>query len=343
MKHKYFLIGAAVILFILIIITSFVRQASRKKNAYNQSNTKQIATTNNNPQFIPSPTPELLKGQKDYAAFQDFLNILSGPTQQNTESTPPSDITTPTSIPLTDEERAKKSEAKVLQNYKAFSDLLGIVFAQGNASQQQSSFYPDTILTTQISPSSTLQPQNQPSTFNPISSDFIYYSQCNGDYDNYPLPNGCNICKAGCGQTTVAMILSSYIDRQFTPSAVADSYKQNGFTAGCKGSTVGDAQQILQMNGLKTTDIIYYGDSSVGETTEDLKSYLKAGWTMYMLAKFCPKGCGHFFWIVDIDKDNNIWTYDPGYGNIDGKKIVPLNETTLNPAARYYVAFGVKK
>ncbi|MBI3366183.1 C39 family peptidase, partial [Candidatus Roizmanbacteria bacterium] len=173
-------------------------------------------------------------------------------------------------------------------------------------------------------------------------SNKVYYSQCNDTYDNYLLPQGCNICKAGCGPTTVAMILSSYIDKKFTPSYVVDLYKQNGFAAGCKGTTVGDSQQILEQNGMKTTDLLYYAESPYEEIVTDLKSYLKNGWTIYMLAKFCPKGCGHFFWIVDIDNNNNVWTYDPGYGNIDGRKIVPLNEITLNPPAQYYVAFGVR-
>lgn len=270
MKQKYFLIGAVIILFILIIVTSFFANLSKKTS---------VSTT------FQEPTPYI---------------------------------------------------------YEAFNDLLGIMFrqasAQNSGSQQQSSFNPDSPASISTTPTSTFQLQNQASSVYPPTSNLVYYPQCKGNYDDYALPGGCNICDAGCGPTSVAMILSSYVDKKFTPPAVVNLYKENGLTAGCKGSTIIDGQTILTQNGMKTTDVLYYGDSSTQEAVQDMKNYLDNGWTMYTLVKYDPKW-GHFFWIIDVDEKNNVWAYDPA----DGTKPVPLNESNVTPSPKYYLAIGVKK
>ncbi len=336
MKQKYLLIGAAIILLILVIISSLFNQLTKK--AQKQRSLPQTQSQEGpRQQKYAAPEEFVLenraKQNKDIAAVKDLFNLFSGPTQPGVLASPTAYIQNQNAFsPSTKDSQSVEPDPR-----KAFNEFLGIVFGQNIGSLQQSSFYPP-----DKSGSSNLSSTNANKT-SEKPQNLIYYSQCNDNYDNYPLPGGCNICKAGCGPTSVAMILSSYIDKKFTPSVVANLYKQNGLTAGCKGSTVGNAQQILEQNGMKTTDLLYYGETPTEEVVNDLKSYMQYGWTIYMLAKFCPKGCGHFFWIVDVDDNNNVWTYDPGYGNIDGKKIVPLNETSLNPPAKYYVAFGVRK
>ncbi len=300
-------------------------------NRYDQQQNSYPSLTPTNPSFPttasqlgnipPSPTPT----KTPLSVFTSALNnIYGGPVSQTVTIFPQRPKTTPVPTP---------------DPMKSFINALDALFSGFSNSKVD---LPSTIddgsgqkLPEQLTKETTTQ-QGAP-------SEKVYYSQCNGGYDSYPLPGGCNMCRAGCGPTSVAMILSSYIDKKFTPPAVVDLYAQNGFEAGCDGTTVGDAQMILEQNGMKTTDLLYYGETPTEEVLNDLKSYLQYGWTMFMLAKFCPKGCGHFFWIVDVDSNNNVWTYDPSYGNLYGTKIVPLNETSLNPPAQYYVAFGVKK
>ena len=175
--------------------------------------------------------------------------------------------------------------------------------------------------------------------------DLVYYPQCGPEYGNQPLPSGCTLCKAGCGPTTVAMILSSYVGRDFTPKKVVDLYRTKGFSLGCNGSRLSDAKVILEENGVLTTNLMFYPKVAANDIdlTSDLRNYIKrGGWTMFALGDFsypdpsCTK-C-HFFWIVDIDESNNIFAYDPYYGIFQ----IPYNENS-NPILRYKIMFGVKK
>jgi len=172
----------------------------------------------------------------------------------------------------------------------------------------------------------------------PKVNKFVYYPQCDGEYDDLPMPNGCYFCEAGCGLATTAMILSSYVDKKFTPAAVIDLYKQKGLYAGCKGSKITDHQEILQENGLKTTDLMVYNSNN--DAVEDFKSYINSGWTIFALGRFCSNDCQHFFWITNIDENNNVWAYDPFYGK---QQMPPINENKYQPFPNYRMAFGVKK
>lgn len=317
MKQKYFLAAAGIVLAMLIIITIIIgnNKKNRKSEKIIISKSQHNADTLSS---IPTIAPIYQEEKKGEDVFKNTAELFLGYTDQEAVALSTKNPNAPTYNQTHDRK----------EPYTALVEMLGF-FGQNFGSLQQSSSY-----------SSDKLGGSKSSTDN---SNRVYYSQCNGEYDTYPLHGGCTVCKAGCGQTSVAMILSSYVDKKFTPSAVVELYKQNGLESGCKGSTIADAQQILEQNGMKTTDILYYGEMPTEEVINDLRSYIQYGWTMFMLAKFCPKGCGHFFWIVDVDDNNNVWTYDPKYGNIDGKKIVPLNETSLNPPAQYYAAFGVRK
>lgn len=182
-----------------------------------------------------------------------------------------------------------------------------------------------------------------PLTPNPQSptAKYIYYSQCDGPYDSYPLAEGCNICQAGCGPTTVAMILSSYVDKKNTPPYVVDIYKDIG-AAAC-GTGLGYAKQVITEGGAKTSDyILPYTDKQylASEVASEFRSYIKNGWTIFALASYCDAGCGHYFWITDIDEKGNILAYDPYYGK---NSTPPINENSRNPFPKYIAAFGVKK
>ncbi len=179
-------------------------------------------------------------------------------------------------------------------------------------------------------------------TENNSSQSRTYYNQ-SGNLGSLPLPNGCNLSKAGCGPTTVAMIASSYLGNYFTPKVIVDMYKSRGYLLGCSGSYYSDAKKVLQSLGLKTTDSLFFNTEKADTVVPDLRKYLAKGWTFFALANFCNKSdgstCGHMFWITDVDSRGNILAYDPAYGPFE----IPYNENSRYPYPLYKAAFGVKK
>jgi len=190
----------------------------------------------------------------------------------------------------------------------------------------------------------------------PDVNGLIYYPQCNGPYDNYPLPQEGTICQAGCGPTTVAMILASYVDKNINPPLVVEEYRKNGYYLGSSGSYYFHAQNILKSYNLKIATIFADNqrrtiDQVMTQFGEIVKNYQKSGWTFFALANFCdphpckdnPKeicSCGHFFWITKIDDNLDTWAYDPYYGRLLPR---PYNEKSRYPFPKYRVILGVKK
>jgi hypothetical protein len=189
-------------------------------------------------------------------------------------------------------------------------------------------------------PAPTFPTSTSPPT---IYNGLVYYPQCSGPYDNYPLPSGCTICKAGCGPTTVAMILSSYYSQSYTPpKVVSDVYR--GHYVGCEGSNFYSAFQILgntQTYGLKVSDYWSYNRETInGKIASEFRSYIDNGWTLFTLANFGESDArGHFFWIIDIDSNNNVWAFDPYYGRFQ----IPFNENKYGIYPKYRYVFGVRK
>lgn len=169
---------------------------------------------------------------------------------------------------------------------------------------------------------------------------YVYYDQCRSDFGNTPLPQGCTICRAGCGPTTVSMIVSSFFDPSFNPKKTIDYYQARGYYIGCSGSYIDDAKKLLKSLGFTTTDYRVYKLATADKVYQDFKKYLDGGWTIFVLANFCENGCGHFFWVVDVDDQKNIWAYDPYYGR---KQLPPFNENQYYPFPKYRYAFGVRK
>ncbi|MBI5127421.1 C39 family peptidase [Candidatus Roizmanbacteria bacterium] len=186
------------------------------------------------------------------------------------------------------------------------------------------------------SPDTSTTNNNQPPT-----TGLAYFAQCDSEYADLPLPDGnCNLCQAGCGPTTVAMIASSYLGSNFNPRTIVNMYKSRGYLLSCAGSTYYDAKSILESLGLKTTDYIVFNFETADQVTGDLKKFLNSGWTFFTLANFKSTGGGHYFWITDIDDKGNIWAYDPYYGRLQAP---PFNENSRYPFPEYRIAFGVKK
>lgn len=180
--------------------------------------------------------------------------------------------------------------------------------------------------------SSNLSSNSQPNV------KYTYYAQCNG-YGNIPLPSGCNVCEAGCGPTTVAMIAASYLGNQYNPKTIVDLYDEKGYYLSCAGSRYSDAKAALEGLGLKTTSYLTYNFDEADVVASDFKKYIDAGWTIFTLANYCDKGCGHYFWVTEV-QDGKILAYDPYYGK---STTPPYNENSRYPFPKYRLAFGVKK
>ncbi|PJA55442.1 hypothetical protein CO165_03515, partial [Candidatus Roizmanbacteria bacterium CG_4_9_14_3_um_filter_33_18] len=190
-----------------------------------------------------------------------------------------------------------------------------------------------------LSPTPTIQPQGPTSSVqHPSSTSFTYYAQC-GDQGSLPLPDGGTLCSAGCGPTTVAMISSSYVDKKYDPKVIVNLYQSNDYLLGNDGSRYSDAHELLKSLGLKTTDYLVFDSEKAETIVPELRKYLASGWTFFTLASFCSGGCGHYFWITDIDSKGNIIAYDPAYGRYQ----IPYNENSRYPYPLYRLAFGVKK
>lgn len=175
------------------------------------------------------------------------------------------------------------------------------------------------------------------------SGSYTYYSQCSGPYDSNPLPNGCTVCEAGCGPTSVAMILSSYIDSSMTPPKTIDAMNKAGVRIGCYGSYISEIYSYLRNRGdLKVSDFIIPAEKGLTakDVAKDLQGYTKSGWTVFILANFKTDGGGHYFWVTDVNDNGEILAYDPYYGK---QQTPPINENRYSPAPYYRYAFAVKK
>ncbi len=172
----------------------------------------------------------------------------------------------------------------------------------------------------------------------------IYYTQY-GNYYLLPKQDGgenkkCTIHYAGCGPTTSAMIIASYVDKSINPELVVDYFGKKGYYLGCNGSSIYDNKSVLEEYGVKTsTDVMSFSLDESDKITSILKNYLKAGWTFFTLANFRENGGGHFFWIVDIDESGNFWAFDPWYG----RYAQPFNENIYYPFPKYRQIFKVRK
>ena len=223
-----------------------------------------------------------------------------------------------------------KLENKVKDFFQLMDDLNNIGKGQDN---NQS---PATNNPTPVSNLPTGQADNQSPVTN--NQSLTYYAQC-GDQGNISLPNGCTMCSAGCGAASVSMIASSYLSKDYDLKTIVDLYKKNNYLLGCDGSRYTYAHELLKGLGLKTTDYLVFNSEKSDTVVPQLRKYLSAGWTFFTLASFCEKGCGHYFWITDIDSKGNIFAYDPAYGRYQ----IPYNENSRYPYPLYRLAFGVKK
>jgi len=272
------------------------------------------------------------------------IAIISSATMAEIYATLPPELQ-PTQDP---QEETRKSQAKIGSLFNFFSTFFSVPESMYNAMNYQlPTLTPTPPIPTQRplgAPIPTLPgfPTPTTSTTPPTGRGYVYYPQCGGPYDNYPLTPTITVCKCGCGPTTVSMILSSYLGRTITPPEVVDIYKSQG-RARC-GTSLGSAKKILAEQGVTTSDyIVPYNENGykIEQVADDMKPYIRNGWTIFVLASFASSSdLNHFFWITNIDDQNNVYAYDPYYGS---GKIPPINQNTRYPYPKYLAAFGVRK
>ena len=240
---------------------------------------------------------------------------------------------------------AKKNELtpekKAQQDAKIFTDTLNILINLPFLFMQSSTSPEESLTPTLSIPTPTTNLKSPVSNLSPTN--YTYYSQCSGPYDNVPLPQGCTMCDAGCGPTSVAMILSSYIDKSLTPPKTVEIMKAKGARIGCFGSYISEIYSYLKGRGdLKISDFIIPSEKGLtaAEVAKDLQGYTKSGWTVFVLANFKTNGGGHYFWVTDVNDNGDILAYDPYYGK---QQTPPISENRYSPAPYYRYAFAIKK
>ena len=175
---------------------------------------------------------------------------------------------------------------------------------------------------------------------------YIYYAQCGEPYGSYLLPiqNGaegeqCTECSAGCGPTTAAMIISSYVDSTQTPPKVIESMSNAGVSISCDGTGMYQLHEYMKnVPGIKVSDIISLGNAQAKDVVGDFRNYTNGGWTLFTVADF--KSGAHYFWVTDVTVDGKILAFDSFYGS---GKPTPFDENQYDPYPYYIYAFAVKK
>jgi len=275
----------------------------------------------------------------EWARENDLLDQIDNPDIFiNSTDLPPSSV----SPSQTYTPGSASAAAQTSKDLKLIADLFALLFTMpGVGNTADFSYQSGSASAITASPAFTYA-QITPSV---VLDNLIYYKQQDGPYDNYPLPQGCTIKKKGCGPTTAAMVLSSYVSLNFNPPRTVDYYQSQGYKLGCEGSNLADLQLTLQNHGLETTRAknLHYGVAN--QVVDVFKNYLKDGYTAVALAEFdvnspnCGR-CGHYFWVVDVDANDNIWALDGFYGRRQNPQ--PFNENSNYPFPKYVAAFGVK-
>jgi len=272
----------------------------------------------------------------EWARANDLINQINNP-NIFTDSTDLTDLTDSTDLPRrspsADETEAGSTDLTML------ADLFALLFNMpiGSETADFPSF--DSTSSSLTSPTPLTSPIQ-------TLDNLTYFAQCNGAFDNYSLPQGCTLCKAGCGPTTASMVLASYAKPIANPPYTVDFYQSLNAPLGCDGSSISGLKQTIESHGIQTTSYLVFNRSVANQVVDAFKQYLKDGWTLVVLGEFADDSpscgrCGHFFWVVDVDANNNIWALDPFYGRLQNPQ--PFNENTYYPYPKYVAAFGVKK
>ena len=347
MKRIYIIVAGAflILLVIISIILSFQKKSTTSNSSNspfptgipnsNLSNKSNMSNESNSPVDISLIAPVETKDFKLQFSSQLDKLVVEKKTPEAEQKF--DDWAKQNNYPqlISNNDQVLMAEAgQTPHNFNPMLDFFSIfmTFGQGSSSSNgQTNSSPTNSDSLAPSPATSNSTQNN-------NQSRVYYAQC-GDQGNLALPDGCNFCSAGCGAASVSMIASSYLGNNFNPKTIVNLYQSRGYLLGCDGSRYSDAHELLKSLGLKTTDYLVFNSEKADTVVPQLKKYLAAGWTFFTLASFCDGGCGHYFWITNIDDKGNIMAYDPAYGRYE----IPYNENSRYPYPLYRLAFGVKK
>jgi hypothetical protein len=154
---------------------------------------------------------------------------------------------------------------------------------------------------------------------------FIYYSQRDPLWANIVLT--CNngrkstFTHQGCGETSFAMLMSTFVNPKYTPDQVLSDFYGYGFCAGTDSSY---SASLLHQQGFTVEGV--YTDAS--KVKEDIRN----GWLAWIHVEYHENGrhVAHEVLITGIDENNNFILADSyyGIGSIDENKF-PYGESNI--------------
>jgi len=138
---------------------------------------------------------------------------------------------------------------------------------------------------------------------------FTYY--CQGDYKQ-DYGYGKTIAQAGCGPTSLAMVLTYYTGESITPVETAKYAQENGFRLKNNGTSPKLFPSMCSKYGISCT--------SQKPTAENITTALKEGKTIiaHMGPGTFTKG-GHYIVLKGITSDGKVLVADPNHPNYNKK------------------------
>ena len=144
--------------------------------------------------------------------------------------------------------------------------------------------------------------------------------------------------------------MSWSINNSFTPEYVTkELYKLDD--PECDGTVMSRHMSILSNKGFEVGYLFSYYDmygipnpKPISFVAAVIRDEILNGYTVLVLgnvwSEISNKWLRHFFWVVDVDKNGNIYVMDSwkGFG-----KPYPLNQNTMNPQPKYISAIRLKK
>jgi len=200
------------------------------------------------------------------------------------------------------------------------------------------------------SSSGACETQTSSVTINPVPETkptIISYSQRDPQWANMSFPleasSDCvnKFWTKGCGQTTSANVLATYVDPSYNPVNVTSEYYR---FSSCDGTSLTQNQQVFDAVGLKNEFVFLSTPNAPTPMTQsdldDLKKYLRAGWTVVVDGVFNGK-TSHISWITGIDTDGSLIFTDSYYGDPNNNNSIDMDDMTIAPIL--YSALLVKK
>ena len=157
------------------------------------------------------------------------------------------------------------------------------------------------------------------------SGELVVYYQSDEPWGSIPYGNcgGATISEAGCGPSSLAMIITAMTGKKITPDEIAKKAAARGYRV-CGSGSSHAITEIAKDYGLKVKD---YGRPSVEEINEALKKGV-----MFQVAGFGPSpfsANGHFIAIRGITDDGKWLIFDSAH------KGSGTNEKKWNPSEIY--------